>query len=206
MLMVAFTTSALFAFERRKLPALAVLFALAFLTKATAALVNVIVPIAVWLAVRRSLRTLLEPHVLAWAAAATLACVAWYAAVLVSVPGAPALLREFLFVPLGAGHSDLASDHYRSVLWYVPRFLGAAAPAILLLPWVVRDGVRTRLWRDAPRTRFVASSALALFVAWSLVPQKGRHYLLPILPLFALLCGGPLTRVATRLLRRSPPR
>lgn len=189
LLMVLLTTAALFAFERRALPLLALLLVLAFLTKATAALVNVLVPIAVWLAAERSLRTALEPRVIAWAGGATLACVAWYAAVLVFVPDASALLREFFFVPLGAGHSDLASDHYRSVLWYVPRFLGAAAPAVLLLPFVVREGVRTRYWRDAPRTRFVSTSAIALFIAWSLVPQKGRHYLLPILPLLALLCG-----------------
>ena len=198
MLLALFTTAALLAFERRMLPALALLFVLAFLTKATAALVNVLVPIAVWLAVERSLRTALEPRVLAWAAVALLCSMAWYAAILVLVPGSPALLREFFFVPLGAGHSDLASDHYRSVLWYVPRFLGAAAPAILLLPWLVRDGVRTRFWRDAPRTRFVATSAIAIFVAWSLVPQKGRHYLLPILPLFALLCGELVIRARVR--------
>lgn len=206
MLLVLFTTAALFAFERRRLPALALLFVLAFLTKATAALVNVLAPIAVWLAVERSLRSAVEPRVLAWAAVASLCCVAWYAAVLVLVPGAPTLLREFFFVPLGAGHSDLASDHYRSVLWYVPRLLGAAAPAVLLLPFVVRYGVRTRFWRDAPRTRFIATGALALFVAWSLVPQKGRHYLLPILPLFALLCAVWLPSGSPEADSRDDPR
>ena len=103
-------------------------------------------------------------------------------------------------MPLGAGHSDLASDHYHSPFWYLPRFLGVAAPAILLLPFVVRDGWRSRFWRDSPVLRFAATSALALFVAWSIVPQKGRHYLLPILPFFALLVGD--TRAAST---RAPP-
>jgi len=106
-------------------------------------------------------------------------------------------LREFFFVPLGAGHSDLASDHYHPLFWYLPRFFGVAAPAVVLLPWVVRDGWRSRFWRDVPVLRFAAASALALFVVWSIVPQKGRHYLLPILPLFALLVGDS----ALRLLR-----
>jgi len=195
MLLVSFTTAALFAFERRNLPLLALLLVFAFLTKATAALLDVGVPIAVWLTVDRSLRIALRPRVLAWSAAAAVACLGWYAGVLVFVPGAPALLREFFFVPLGAGHSDLASDHYRSVLWYLPRFLGAAAPAIVLLPFVIRAGARTHFWGNAPRVRFIAAGALALFVAWSLIPQKGRHYLLPILPLFALLCGELRIRV-----------
>jgi 4-amino-4-deoxy-L-arabinose transferase-like glycosyltransferase len=197
-LLALFGTAALFAFERGRLPALAILFVLAFLTKATAALVNVLVPAGVWLAATRELRRALEPRTLAWIALSTLFSVAWYAVVLMRVPDAPDLLGQFLLVPLGTGHNDLASDHYRPVYWYLPRFLGAAAPAILLLPFVVRDGVRTRFWSDAPRLRFLAASALALFIAWSIIPQKGRHYLLPILPLFALLCGDWLSRACAR--------
>jgi 4-amino-4-deoxy-L-arabinose transferase-like glycosyltransferase len=197
-LLALFGTAALFAFERGRRPALAILFVLAFLTKATAALVNVLVPAGVWLAATRELHRALEPRTLAWIALATLFSVAWYAVVLVRVPDAPDLLRQFLLVPLGTGHNDLASDHYRPVYWYLPRFLGAAAPAILLLPFVIRDAVRTRFWSDAPRLRFLATSALALFIAWSIIPQKGRHYLLPILPLFALLCGDWLSRALAR--------
>jgi 4-amino-4-deoxy-L-arabinose transferase-like glycosyltransferase len=196
-LLALFTTAALFAFERRSLPALSLLFALAFLTKATAAFVNVLVPAGVWLAATRELQIAKRPHVLLWIALATLLSAAWYVTVLLLVPGAPELLREFLFAPLGTGHNDLASDHYRSVFWYLPRVLGATTPAIVFLPFVVRDGVNTRFWHRAPRLRFLAMSALALFIAWSLVPQKGRHYLLPILPLFALLVGEWLARVLT---------
>jgi 4-amino-4-deoxy-L-arabinose transferase-like glycosyltransferase len=205
MLVVLFSTAALFAFERlssrgdrRLLPVLSILVVFAFLGKATAALVDVFVPIAVWLAVRGRLALALRPAVLFWAALAAGAGLAWYVAALWLVPEAPARLREFFFVPLGAGHSDLASDHYHPVYWYVPRFLGAAAPAVLLLPLVIRDGVRSGFWRDVPLLRFAATSALSLFAAWSLVPQKGRHYLLPILPLFALLVGDALVRAARR--------
>lgn len=201
MLLVAFTTAALFAFERGRLHALAALVALAFLTKATAALVDVFVPIGVWLTWQRRWGLALRPAVLRWAALSACAGLWWYVAALVLVPEAPARLREFFLVPLGAGHSDLASDHYHSPFYYLPRFLGVAAPAIVLLPFVVRDGWRSRFWRDSPVLRFAATSALALFVAWSIVPQKGRHYLLPILPLFALLVGDS----ALRLVRRMPP-
>lgn len=193
MLLALLSTAALFALERRRLPWLALLFALAFLTKATAALVNVLAPLALWIALTGSWRELARPRVLAWAGLAAVASLAWYGLVLALVPEAAARLREFLLVPLGAGHSDLASDHYHPVWWYAPRVLAASAPAVLLLPLVVRDGVRSSFWREAPPLRFLAASALALFVAWSLVPQKGRHYLLPILPLFALLCGASVS-------------
>jgi 4-amino-4-deoxy-L-arabinose transferase-like glycosyltransferase len=206
MLLVAFTTAALFAFERlvvtrdpRFLPALAALFTGAFLAKATAGLVDVAVPIFAWLAAERRLALALRPRALAWFGAAACASLAWYAAALFAVPDASAHLREFFFVPLGAGHSDLASDHYHPVWWYLPRFLGAALPAVLLLPLVLRDGVRSRFWREVPTLRFAATSFVSLFVVWSLIPQKGRHYLLPMLPLFALLVGSSLARVARRV-------
>jgi 4-amino-4-deoxy-L-arabinose transferase-like glycosyltransferase len=205
MMLVLFTSAALFAFERlwssrdaRLPPGLASLVVLAFLTKATAALVDVFAPIAVWLTAERQLRLALRPAVLLWAAVATAASLAWYVAVLLLVPEAPARLYEFFFVPLGAGHSDLASDHYHPVWWYLPRFLGAAAPAVLLLPLVILDGMRTRFFRDTPALRFAATSALSLFVTWSLIPQKGRHYLLPILPLFAVLAGSATVRAMRR--------
>ena len=144
----------------------------------------------------------MRPAVLRWAALSACAGLWWYAAALALVPDAAAHLREFFFVPLGAGHSDLASDHYHSPLWYLPRLLGVTAPAVLLLPLVVRDGWRRHFWADSPVLRFAATSALALFVAWSLVPQKGRHYLLPILPLLALLVGDTGLRLV-RAFRRT---
>jgi 4-amino-4-deoxy-L-arabinose transferase-like glycosyltransferase len=205
MLLVLFTTASLAAFERlavtrdpRFLPALAVGFTGAFLAKATAALVDVGVPALVWLALERRLDLARQPRALAWAFAAGIASLVWYAAALVAVPDAPARLRELFFVPLGAGHSHLASDHYRPVWWYVPRFFGAAFPAVLLLPFVVREGVRSNGWRERPTLRFAATSCLSLFAAWSLIPQKGRHYLLPLLPPFALLVGSALARATRR--------
>jgi 4-amino-4-deoxy-L-arabinose transferase-like glycosyltransferase len=205
MLLVLLATSALFAFERlertrerRWWPLLSAFTVLAFLTKATAALVDVAVPVIAWLALERRLALVLRPRALLWLGVTAAAALAWYAAVLLQVPEAPARLREFFFVPLGAGHSDLASDHYHPVWWYLPRFLGAAAPAVLLLPLVIRDGVRTGLYRESPPLRFAALAALSLFAAWSVIPQKGRHYLLPILPFFAVLAADALWRALRR--------
>ena len=206
MLLVLFTTAALAAFQRltvtrdsRLLPLLAGLVTLAFLTKATAALVDVFVPVLTWLAAKRKLGLLVRPRVLAWSAVAACASLAWYVAALEEIPEAGARLREFFFVPLGAGHSDLASDHYRPVWWYLPRLLGAALPAVLLLPLVIRDAIRFRFWRDVPALRFAGMSVLSLFVVWSLIPQKGRHYLLPLLPPLALLLGDSLVRAWRRV-------
>jgi 4-amino-4-deoxy-L-arabinose transferase-like glycosyltransferase len=205
MLLVLFATAALFAFERlertgdaRFWPLLSLLSVLAFLTKATAAVVDVAVPILVWLAFERRLGAALRPRALAWLAVTACGALAWYVAVLALVPEAPERLRTFFFVPLGAGHSDLASDHYHPAWWYLPRFLGAAAPAVLLLPLVIRNGWRTKLYRDAPPLRFAALAALSLFAVWSAIPQKGRHYLLPILPFFALLVADAVARVVKR--------
>src|SRR5262245_23454626 len=150
MLLVLFTTAALFAFERRRLPVLALLVALAFLTKATAALLDVLVPIGVWLVWQRRLGELLRPAVLGWALLSACAGLWWYGVALERVPEAPVRLREFFFVPLGAGHSDLASDHYHSPFWYLPRILGVTAPAVALLPFVIRDGWRSAFWRETP--------------------------------------------------------
>ncbi|HTO52292.1 MAG TPA: glycosyltransferase family 39 protein [Myxococcota bacterium] len=205
MLLVFLCTAALALFQRltqsrdpRLLPALAALIALAFLAKATAALVDVGVPVVAWLALEHELNLSLRPRVLRWAALCAVGSLAWYVAALVWVPEASARLREFFFVPLGSGHSDLASDHYRPFYWYVPRLFGAALPAVLLLPLVIRDAVRFRFWRDLPALRFAALCFLSLFVVWSGIPQKGRHYLLPMLPWLAVLAGDSLVRAARR--------
>ncbi len=177
MLLALGSSAALFAFERlwssgdaRLLPVSSFFAALAFLSKATFGLVCVFVPIGAWLAFERRLARGLKPVALS-AALASGAGLAWYVAVLLLVPEARG---------------------------YLPHLLGALAPAVVLLPLVIHDGVRTQFFRDTPPLRFAATGALSLFVTWALIPQKGLHYLLPILPLFALLAGNALVRAARR--------
>jgi 4-amino-4-deoxy-L-arabinose transferase-like glycosyltransferase len=204
--LLAFTsTLSLASFERlwqtrqaRLLPVLAICVALAFLTKATAVLITIGVPICVWLALQRSFRLALRPLVLAWVAVLAAAALAWYVAILIFVPGAVNDLIGFAVEPIGAARMNASATHIRPWFYYLLRFPVQALPASLLLPWLIRDAVRTQLWRDDPRVRFIATSFVAIFAAWSLVPQKQMHYLLSITPLYALLCGVFVTRVTRR--------
>jgi hypothetical protein len=154
----------------------------------------VFAPIAVWLLLQRQLRLALRAPVLGWAAASAVAGLAWYAWILWCVPGAFESVVGNAVLPLGTNNAALGSVHYRNAFYYLPRLPLQTLPASLLLPWVVVDGVRTRFWRNDPRLRFIATSALALLVAWSFVPQKQMHYLLPIVPLQALLIGSTVAR------------
>jgi hypothetical protein len=88
-----------------------------------------------------------------------------------------------------------SAGHFEPWYYYLPRFPMQALPATLLLPWLIRDAIRTHFWRGDPRVRFIATSIFASFTAWSLLPQKQLHYLLPIAPLYALLCGVFLARL-----------
>ncbi|MGH2898321.1 MAG: hypothetical protein ACRDMZ_06570, partial [Solirubrobacteraceae bacterium] len=115
-------------------------------------------------------------------------------------PGAFAQFVGFALHPVGASEAPKSAAHFRDPFYYLPRFPLQALPATLLLPWVIADAARTRFWRDDERLRFVAVSFAAIFVAWSIVPQKQLHYLLPLTPFYALLCGH---WISTRLARRA---
>ncbi|MFI5316604.1 MAG: GNAT family N-acetyltransferase [Myxococcota bacterium] len=175
--------------ERRLLPLLALLVGLAFLTKATAALLSIAAPIAVWLALQRRLRLALRPAVLGWGMVALAIGVSWYAAILLRVPDAVALFREYLIGPLGVHAQGADATHVREIYYYWPRFPLLSAPAGLLLPWIAYDAWRQRLWRGDPSTQFFALAFVTLLVAWSLVPSKQIHYLLPLVPLQSVVIG-----------------
>jgi len=198
-----------FANDRRMAPALAVLVGLGFLTKATAALLSVLAPILVWLALQRSLHLVWRPRTLAWTAVAAAIGLSWYAAILWRVAGAGELFRQFLLSPFGVrpAHVDQTrhrdATHVRSLLYYLPRFPLETLPAGALLVPLAVEAWRQRLWRAEPRVEFYAVAFLAQLAGWSLVPGKQIHYLLPAVPLVALVAGarfGP--RLAARI---SPP-
>jgi 4-amino-4-deoxy-L-arabinose transferase-like glycosyltransferase len=175
--------------DRRLLPVLAGLVGLAFLTKATAGLLNVFAPIVAWLALQRSLRLVLRPAVLGWALAALALSLSWYAAILWHVPGALDLFREYLVGPLGVHAGGRDATHLRSFFYYWPRFPLLTAATGLLLPWLLWEAWRTRFFAHDPRARFLALSLVSLIFSWSVVPSKQMHYLLPMAPLQALLVG-----------------
>jgi len=74
-----------------------------------------------------------------------------------------------------------------------------AAPASLLLPFVIWQLWRTRLYRDDPRRRFAALAFLAPFVAFSALPQKQKHYTLSMLPGLALCSADAVIAAAREL-------
>src|SRR5262249_46949033 len=145
-----------FARDRRMAPALAVLVGLGFLTKATAALLSVLAPILVWLALQRSLHLALRLRTLAWAAVAAAIGLSWYAALLVRVEGAGELFREFLLSPLGLRPEHLDETHHRDathvrpLLYYLSRFPIQILPAGALLVPLAVEAWRERLWRAQP--------------------------------------------------------
>jgi 4-amino-4-deoxy-L-arabinose transferase-like glycosyltransferase len=200
------TVAALYAFHRlRSAPtprwklAFAAACALAVLAKATVALVTVALPIAVFLACEGALRSRLAGLALRLFLLATLPALGWYAMLILRVDGAFEALLGDLVLPVGVdgGASDDAS-HYRAPWYFADKILSTAIPASLLLPLVIGRAIRSRAHRDDPGMRFVLLAATAAFVAFSLIPQKQRHYLLPILPLLALLCADAATALLVR--------
>jgi 4-amino-4-deoxy-L-arabinose transferase-like glycosyltransferase len=199
MMLACLTAQALFAFDciyreqrRDLLPWFFGAALLAFLAKATAAVLAIGLPIALCLGIDRSLGRVVRRDILAWTLACGVACLAWYAAILLWVPGAFAVLRESLLLPLGLVAAADAAAHVRPVWYYVPKLPAAAGPAVLLVPLVAWH-VAAR--GGAPRLRRATFPALAfasLFVAFSLLPMKQRHYLMPLLPLLALAIAPAL--------------
>ena len=179
--------------DARLLPALAVLVGLGFLTKATAALLGIFAPILAWLALHRQLRLALRPAVLAWGALAVALGLSWYALILLYVPGSPSYFSQVLVSPFGVRVGGDAR-HLREIWYYWPRFPLNTAPTGLLFPWLAFECWRTRFFRDDPRLSFFAISIGVLLVAWTCVPQKQIHYLLPLVPLQALVAARVIER------------
>jgi 4-amino-4-deoxy-L-arabinose transferase-like glycosyltransferase len=207
MLLALLSTAALFAFDRAdsrrphpRLAPFALLAGLAFLTKGTAIAFTIAAPIAAHLALRRELGVVLRPRVLACFAVVAAIGLSWYVAVLASVPGAWESFRDALLLPLGDQDSRSGSAHFRAPWWYLVVLPVRAAPASLVLPFVIWRLWRTRVYRDDPRWRFAALAFLAPFLAFSALPQKQKHYTLSMLPGLAL-CSADALIAAERELR-----
>jgi len=169
---------------------------LALLAKATAGLMLVGVPVAVILTLQRRWRAALAPRNLVWIALALGLGLAWYVAIVRLLPGSLERLKADLLLPVGSDEAAYpGAAHYNPPWFHLESLLKGAVPALVLLPWAVRRAASTRCWRDLPRLRFVFVVFASLFVAFSLLPQKQKHYMLPLLPALAiLLADGALAR------------
>ncbi|HTO54793.1 MAG TPA: glycosyltransferase family 39 protein [Myxococcota bacterium] len=203
MLLALLSTAALFAFYRfesrreRSLWPFALCAGLAFLTKATAIVFTIALPILAYLALQGELGALRRPR--AWKVFAVVAAIglSWYVAVLVFVPGAFEAFRDALLLPLGDSDSHSGSAHFKAPWWYLSVLPVRAAPASLLLPFVVWQLWRTRLYRGEPGRRFAALAFVVPFLAFSFLPQKQKHYTLSMIPGLAL-CSADALRAAAR--------
>jgi 4-amino-4-deoxy-L-arabinose transferase-like glycosyltransferase len=206
-----FSNLALFGFDRmffrRRAGGLALFalwVALAILSKATTGLMLIGLPIALVLLIHKRVRGAFRLPVLMWVTLGVLAGFAWYFVILAVVPDAWGTLRMAATVPLGVKDQvvEVTATHYSPVWFYIGGLVSAALPALFLLPWAVGRAVKSRLWSDDPRRRYLALIVISLFVAFSIIPQKQKHYLLPLLPALAIL----LTDSMLALLRESPER
>jgi 4-amino-4-deoxy-L-arabinose transferase-like glycosyltransferase len=161
-------------------------------------------PIALVLLLHKRVRAAFRAPVLVWVTLGVLAGFAWYFVILAVVPDAWNTLRMAATLPLGVRlDSPVASaSHYSPVWFYFGGIVSAALPALFLLPWTVGRALKSRLWAEDPRRRYLALIVLSLFVAFSLIPQKQKHYLLPILPALSILVADALLS----LLREDPAR
>lgn len=206
MLLALLCTATLFVFDRihvanrrALLPLFGVLAGLALLTKATAVILIVALPILAFLALQGELRRLRDPGALATCGLALAIGLSWYVAILALVPDAFEMLWNELLTPLGAApaHSGDAT-HFRPFWWYLTVLPVRSAPASLLLPLVVWRLWTTGVYRGEPRLRFAALTFLAPFVAFSLLPQKQNHYTLAMLPGLALITAEAVGAIAPR--------
>jgi 4-amino-4-deoxy-L-arabinose transferase-like glycosyltransferase len=194
MTLALFANAALFAFDRMYwsgrpslAPLLSLLFILAFLAKASPALLIIALPIVVFLVFRRELRRALTLPVAFWTVATLALCLVWYAVMLIRVPGAWQKIFSEAVLPMGVETANHSATHFRDFFYFFTRFLGIFAVGSIFLPLVVWRAWQTRFWRDDPRLRFCAWIVTSLLVTFSCFPQKQSHYLLPLLPAYIIL-------------------
>lgn len=166
---------------------------LAVLSKATAAFLTVLAPIVAfsWFANPRP--TGIGAKIAGWSALGITLGLAWYGVLVLRVDGAFDALFGDLVLPVGVNiAADGDAEHYRAPWYYVSKLFTLGAPASIFVPALIWRLMRTRGHRDTPALRFVWLSFAAMFIAFSLLPQKQRHYLLPLLPLFSILVSDSI--------------
>ncbi len=199
MLLALLTNAALFLFDRmywtikgRLWPKVLffLLAAAAFLTKGPPAFLIIAVPIVLFLGFRKEMRRLAAWRVFLGAAACLALSLSWFLVVLIRVPGAWERFMSEALLPAGIETTtEHTARHYADPSYFVVRLPVILRISALLLPLLVWRGWTTRFWRDMPRLRFCGWIAAGLLVAFSLFPQKQEHYILPLVPAYAILAA-----------------
>ncbi len=169
-------------------------FALAVLAKATAALLVVGLPVALALVLTGRAQALFSRRAVLLVGLALLPALLWYVALLASVPGAWGSLSSFALLPFGVRLPEAAGNaaHWRPAWYYLGPITSLVTPLLPFLPLLALRAWRTRCWATQPGLRFAALALAAPFLAFSLLPQKQDHYLLPLLVPLALLLADTL--------------
>jgi len=109
---------------------------------------------------------------------------------------------EMLLWKQSAGRVASSFSHARPVWFYLPVLLGFLAPLLLWRPaWI---GFRRAVLTASPARNFLLAWIVPPFVLLSLISGKQIHYLLPIVPAFALLVSIGVKDGQTRSADRLP--
>lgn len=186
----------------RAAPWIGVTAGVAFLGKATAALPTLLAPSLVWLATQHRLRDLGRASVWRGVGVAALIGLSYYALLLWQVPGAIDQLYTSIVIPLGLRGTTAGPNHVKPFYSYIYLLSVFALPATLALPIVAWRAWTSRLWRHVPAMRLPGLGLVAVFIVLSLVAEKQRHYMVPMLPLLALVTADSLLAFASEQRRR----
>ena len=123
---------------------------------------------------------------------------AWPMVVLKSHPEAWSLWWRETF---GRAVGQMDADPFWHYLPYLPLFL---LPWTLVVPFAVHQRWRKAWIEKDSKERFLWIWFATIFVLISISEGKRKHYLLPALPMFSLICGPYIAGVAARIRSGQP--
>lgn len=168
----------------------AVAFGLGFLTKATPILLFVPLPVAVWLIMAHRGKDLLKWQVWAFSLLAILVGISWYIAIFARPDLRQTVISEML-LPFGVKVQAVKStaEHKEPMWFFLVQIWRIAFPISLLIPLVGFHVWKKRFYPADSGWRLLFVAFAVAFVVFSIIPQKQDHYLLPALPVLALLAA-----------------
>lgn len=184
--------------KRSVLLALAVscLFGIAFLTKATPAILFVPLVGFVWFAMMGRWRDAFRGRVLAVAIPGIAVAVSWYVFVILFRPDSRATILSELELPFGVVNGKEHSATHAAPFWfYLTSIWRAAFPLSAFLPVVALNVIREKGFSAQSPWRLLLLCFLLPLAVFSMIPMKQDHYLLPTMLPLALLAGRAAFRV-----------